>query len=59
MIADLGSSVGIGGTLTRPAPILVRVEVLVLAACVRREVEARAEAVEIGELGSPLTAAAC
>jgi hypothetical protein len=49
----VGSSVGIGGTLTRPAPILVRVAVLVLAVWVRLEVEGRPEPVE-GELGEPL-----
>jgi hypothetical protein len=45
--------VGIGGTLTSPAPILVRVAVLVLAVPVRREEVALAEPAD-GELGEPL-----
>src|SRR5438105_531468 len=53
MTAAFGSRVGIGGTLTRPAPILVRVAVLVLAVPVRREEVPRAERAE-GELPAPL-----
>src|SRR5438105_5078960 len=53
MMAAVGSSVGIGGTLTRPAPILVRVAVPVLAVPARREEVPRAEPAE-GGLAEPL-----
>ena len=52
-MAAFGSRVGIGGTLTSPAPILVRVAVLVLAVPARREEVPRAEPAE-GELADPL-----
>jgi len=51
-MAAAGSRVGIGGTLTSPAPILVLVAVRVLAVPVRRDEVARADPPE-GELAEP------